>query len=815
MTVPIHRLDLREDPARAAAAVGEARRREADRFLVLDTFAGLPGHQLLYERLLAHDAVPTLCVAVGAPADPEDIAAGRSVLRRPLPLRPPGAGVVWVPDPTCGDGRPEVEEALRPLVDLLAEPAVFDAVLLALSQVTEGVAVPALDVLEQCLTPAARGRVWRESIERLVGQEPPVAAFVGAGLDDVPAALVPLVEEGMPRGLAGHEWLRGRPRDRQDACTAALDAARDAFDVARHPLAPLTGAGRRVELPLRLEELADALDAYRETAVETLREGDLRDDRSDQRGRLFRLGVNLPETTEGSREPVGPALRSYTESRLRRGVSLRSTAARLAALAQRAHPVSSAARVPRLDEVCPAAGRARLRAPHPFPLGSPSPRVNALESGGVALLAGLWPVAGWALGPAVGLACVGVTAFLARGRPNRDLDGRLDGGVVGTEGRLAGGVAGGLLGALAGQLLGPPVWLAGLALALSVLGVLFLGQRWWVAGVDGWWEATGAEESRGWRTGIGEVLVTAAARDWFLRDAREHCAAVAATVAGTLHVMADAAERHATPGRADRPPPTADWAEPDDWGTGGDFGTGPEGDGDEEWASGDWSGWEEWEPRAAQGPPGDGRPNGGAPPESGIEADPPPWLRREAGDGGERLVETVAGDLTAGALHVLGGLWGTIEAAPENPATATVTARMTGLLDDEARRLDEDPASPPAFAPEAERLERRPGPAALFGLGGEPARALVARRAETPGQPLCGRAQRNALSRDPSAARRVCFAPESVRGGGSGGPSDGWDTAGEDMVWTGGGRFTGVARLLPLRRGFVGTPYADGEEAGR
>jgi hypothetical protein len=827
VTIPIHRLDLRGDRAHSAAAVAEARQLEADRFLVLDNFAELPDHQRLYESLLAHDPVPTLCLAVGAPDDaddtdeePADIAFTPAVLRRPIPLRPPGAGVVWIPDPACGDGQPPQEDALRPLVDLFTEPAVFDAVLEALVQVAEGVAVPALDVLEQCLSPSARGRVWREAIERLAGQETPVAAFVTGPPEDVPTPLAPLVSEEMPRSLAGHAWLVGRLRQRHETCGTALTAARDAFDTVRHPLAPLTGAVRHADLPTRMVEAADALDAYHAAAAETLKEGDVEGVRADRRARLFQLGINLPDSAEGSREPVGPALRSYTESHLRRGVSLRSAAARLAALAQRAIPVGSAARIARLEEACPAEDRARLRRPGPFPLGSPSRWVNAAESGAVALLAGLWPGAGWVFGPAAGLACAGVAAFLASRRPNRDADGRLDGGVADAGGRLAGGIAGGLAGAAAGQLLGPPLWLALTTLVLAVAGLVFLGQQWWTRAVDDWWNATDPERVAGWQTAIGDVLTEAAVRDWFFRDAREYCAATADTAAVTLHAMADTAERHATPdappaGRDDATFPnpddpddsrTADWDAEDagDWGSGGDGG-----DWDSDGDGGDWAttGWDDW----GDGPTGQtDQPEGN---DSGAGAGPvpaatptptptPPWLRRETGDGGKALVETLAGDLTAGAVHVLGGLWGGVEAAPENAGTQAVRERMTLLLDEERERLASNPGTPPSFAPDP---GSRPGPAALFGLSDESVTALLAARAETPGRPLCARAHRNALSRDPAAARRVCFAPDAMRHGDRG-HADGWDATGEDVVWTRSGRFTGVARLLPLRHGFVGAP---------
>jgi hypothetical protein len=71
------------------------------------------------------------------------------------------------------------------------------------------------------------------------------------------------------------------------------------------------------------------------------------------------------------------------------------------------------------------------------------------------------------------------------------------------------------------------------------------------------------------------------------------------------------------------------------------------------------------------------------------------------------------------------------------------------------------------------------------------------------------------LSKDPGAARLVRFAPESARrGAASRDPlgDGGWDTAGDDVVWTRTGRFAGVLRLVPLSDGAVRTVRVAQEE---
>jgi hypothetical protein len=784
VTVTVLRLDLRPGGpggSDAAEAVAWARRQDARRFLVVDTAAALPGHQRLYEDLLAY-GIPTLCVAVGAPDQPLADTAAKPWIHRPLPLRPPRAGVLWTPHTACDSELPP-DTALRPLTDLLAEPTVFDAVLGALADVADGVAVPALDVLEQGLSDGARTRAWRQALKTLAGQ--PAPAEIPGGPDaseELPTELAPLVGDVVPSSLSGHAWLvpGGEIDDRRRACVSVLNDARDALADVRRPVAPLRPAPiRRADLPGRLAAVADALDAYHATAAHALRDGDDGGFGADQRVRLHRHGIAFPDTPdarEASREPVGPALRAHTVSLLESGRSLRAAAARLASLARRAYPTGSAARLSRLDKICPPELRTRLRSPAPFAVGS-SRGANAAQSAAVAFAAGLWPGTGWVLGPASGLACAGLAALMLSRRPNRSADGRLDGGVTDRGGRLPGGLAGGLAGALAGQPLGLPGWAGFAALLVAVAALSLLGRRWWTAAVDAWWHAMDWGRAAASVAGILELLTETAVHDWLLAEARAHCGDVAHAASLVLRNLAAEADRHAASG------------------------TEGAGDARHDGAGDDWDDWDDPTDATAvptPGPAPDAAPEPPAPPAN------PPWLRRETGEGGPALVETLVRDLSAGVAQLLAERWGSVEAAPGDAHDIPAGRDMTLLLDEESRRLADNPVALPSFARPG---YPRPDVATLLGLTTGALDDRLAARADTPGRPLCTREHRWMLSSDPDAARRVRFAPRAARRGGDRDlAARGWEAvAGQDVVWTETGRFTGVARLVPLRHGVVGT----------
>ncbi|MFF8379406.1 hypothetical protein ACF07V_25130 [Streptomyces sp. NPDC015661] len=812
----------------------------ARRFLVVDEADRLVAHQLLYERLSSYGPAHIVCLAVGV--------RGERTVSRSLTLRPPAAGVLWVFDST-EDGVPG-EAVLRPLVDVLSTPEVFDAVLRALGGVVHGVAVPAVRILEHDLTDEARARAWRQALEGLTGPEVPAGNL---SADQVPGALALLLDEGVPRSLAGHQWLppQGRAGAGLAACDAAVGEAVEGYRRVRGPAGLLTGAGRGVDLPADIERVTEELGRFRIAVADAFGAAGGTRLTAEHRGVLRDRGVELPELPrEISRAGIVPALRDLTHDLIGKGLPLRSVAARLSALSARTAPVGSAARLARLDAICGPERLRRLGARYPFTAGGSRPAAFAV-TGLLALLAGIWPLLGWVLGPAVGVLAAGLAHLMLRRRPNRSPDGRIDGGgATGAAPRLFGGLLGGLVGAGLGQFLGLPVWAGAVAATVSVAAVVLLALRDWSRAVDDWWARADPEEA--WRIlrEIQTLVVTTAVHDWLFAEVRHHCSAGAGAVAGLLRGLAETADAHGQPhaarpaGRPETEPPpvretgAASWSwedwkdEADDWGDGPEaWGEGTEAwtDGAETWGEGPaddhWSGRDE-EPLVAEpepspfASPGDVTP----PPPPHVSLPAPGWLERRYGDGGPALVDTLVGDLVAGTVLILDRCWAGIERDPGALARAGHERRITELLDETRLRLERDVAAspPPRYEglgdPEAltslaaftDRSDR-PDAARLTGVAADAvARLLLAE--DDPGRTvaLCGPEHLRLLSHDPLAARQVRFVPEAMRRGAAG--DDIWRGTAEDVVWTGAGRHAGILRLVPLRADVVHTVRA--EEAG-
>ncbi|MFI1658562.1 hypothetical protein ACH4ZU_27220 [Streptomyces sp. NPDC020472] len=831
-------LDLRTPPpgahdaeAAVRAALDVPQPGGERRFLVVDEADRLVAHQLLYERLSSYGPAHVVCLAVGA--------RGERTLSRSLTLRPPAAGVLWVFDST-EDGVPG-EAVLRPLVDVLSTPEVFDAVLRALGEVVHGVAVPAVRVLEHDLTDEARARAWRQALEGLAGPDVP-AGSVSA--EQVPGALALLLDEGVPRSLSGHRWLppQGRAGAGLAACDAAVGEAVEGYHRVRGPAGLLTGAGRSVDLPADLERVTEELDRFRTAVADAFGAAGGTRLTAEHRGVLRERGVELPELPrEISRAGIVPALRDLTHDLIGKGLPLRSVAARLSALSARTAPVGSAARLARLDAICGPERLRRLGARYPFTAGGSRPVAFAV-TGLLALLAGVWPVLGWALGPAVGVLAAGLAHLMLRRRPNRSPDGRIDGGgATGAAPRLFGGLLGGLVGAGLGSFLDLPLWAAAVAATVAVAAVVLLALRDWSRAVDEWWARADPEEA--WRIlrEIQELVVTTAVHDWLFAEVRHHCSAGAGAVAGLLRGLAETADAHGQPHavrKGDRPeaePPPAretgaaswsweDWRDDgDDWGEGTEaWGDGAE---DDLWSdpAGAAAGpaAPESPPPSPYDPPGRDTESSGDGPLSGPA---PGWLERRYGDGGPALVDTLVGDLVAGTVLILDRCWAGIERDPGALARAGHEQRLSELLDETRLRLERDvAASPPpryeglrdpdALASLAVFTDRsdRPDAARLTGVAADAvARLLLAE--DDPGRTvaLCGPEHLRLLSHDPLAARQVRFVPEAMRRGAAG--DDIWRGTAEDVVWTGAGRHAGILRLVPLRADVVHTVRA--EEAG-
>ncbi|MFC7302785.1 hypothetical protein ACFQVC_00965 [Streptomyces monticola] len=799
-------VDLRHaDAAARHGAVREAREQTqlsgSPRFLVVDDAVELVHHQLLYEQLFAYGPARVLCLAVGAPDEPW--------LRRPPALRPPNTGVLWIPDPCAGsrdaeDGRRAA--ALRPLTELLAESAVFDAVLTALGDVVHGTAVPAVRVVEHDLTEEAATRAWRQAIEGLVGQDVPPPALVAdgaavAGGDAVPAELAPLLGQSVPRSVSGRAWLLpdGPAALQHQRCDEALRDAVDGMERIRGAAGLYTPAVREVDLPARLEVLSHTLAEYRDTIAGALTDGGGDRLRPDQRSRLLKRGIELPETTEVSRAGVGPGLRHYAERLLGRKLPLRSVAARFAALADRSAPAGSAARLARLDEICPARAVAELAVPVPFMVWGAQYAEAALAFV-VAAVAGLWPGVGWVSGPLTGLAGAGLVLLMLRHRPNRSYDGRIDGGGSARTGlRVLAGLLGGVAGAAVGQLVGLPLvaGIAALVLALTALAVFSVHE--WTVSVDRWWAETDAQFAVGALSGLDELLAETVVHDWLFADARYHCSDGARGVAQLVRSLADTADERliASAGANAAPqdlPAAQAVADSWSWDNWGDSAA------DDDWLGGHG-------PRGAPEPEPDLEPDAAkaatvpdeAPraPEPGTYSDPP-WLERERGDGGSRLVDTLVADLAHGVLMILGGRWAAIERDPATVPAGSLCESMDELLDEEHQRLLRDgAAAPPPFVPEP---EMRPGAAELLGVSADHAGRLLGADQPDRAIALCRPEHRRLLSKDPLAERTLRFAPLAMRRGAEPDAArDGWHSPAEDVLWTPGGRHAGVLRLVPLR----------------
>lgn len=833
-------------------AVNRAQGCERPRFLIVDHACDLVDHQLLYEELLAYDSVPTICLAVGAPGT--NGAAGEagsptSALARPLSLKPPSAGVLWVPDPECGRGPGGAQagdadherqwRAVRPLSQLLEEPHVFDAVLHALGEIRDGVAVAAPHVLEHDLTDSARARVWRQALEALCGREVHAALPAsGTGEDRVPHELAPLVGDEVPKALGDREWCmpRGEVDEGRRGCDAALREAQDVLQRVRSPFAWLRKeTSRTAGLPDRLAELADALTAYRKSAEECLREGDGVRLSPEQRSRLARRGIDLPDIPEASREHVGPGLRHYTETLIDRPLPLRSVAARLASLSEQSAPAGSAARLGQLSRACPHDYPHELRRPAQFDVVARGVWANLLPGFVVAFLAGLWPGAGWGAGAGLlaGLLTAGPALMMLSRRPNRTADGRLDGGGrCNAAVHLVTGVLGAAFGAAAGQKLMLPVWAGAVAVALAVVLIVMHAMWQWVHSVDAWWARMRPEDAAPMWADIEKVLSEAAVHDWMLAEARLHCADGARAVSVLLRKLATEMEQYGTgsPAEAGSPqdadlfaaPVTA--SPPDPAGQSAE-----DGGTDGEWEPWDWDDWADdpeppSRPEPVSGPEpapvpvprksGEGTEAGEAePPAAALPEEPPrplelDWLTRESGDAGRVLVDTLVRDLADGVLGIVAGCWGVLESDPNAVARFRVAGRVAELLDEERACLARDgAAAPPPYARPREE-GTRPGTAELFGIATDRVARVLADGEARPARPLCSPSRKRMLSKDPGAARTVRFAPESARrGAASRDPlgDGGWDSSGDDVVWTQTGRFAGVLRLVPLSGGAVRT----------
>ncbi|MGW7557744.1 hypothetical protein ACWGJZ_41785, partial [Streptomyces rimosus] len=419
------------------------------------------------------------------------------------------------------------------------------------------------------------------------------------------------------------------------------------------------------------------------------------------RRRLIAVSIQLPRLRLPARDRIGPGLRGFAQNLLARRLPLRSTAARLSALSDLATPTGSAARLGRLDELCPPDLPRQLAGPRPFEVRGAA--YGELAGGcAVAAAAGLWPGPGWALGPLAALAAAGLTALALARRPGRAGDGHLDGGgQSGALAQLCAGLAGAAIGITLGHALAVPAWLGLSMLLVALIALPLLAVRRWTGALDSWWAAGGGPEGRDVLHSLDGLLADAVVHDWLLADARLYCADGARAVAGMIRRAAAAAEgREPVPaaghdggGRAGAQAPS-DGLLDDDWfGPSYDRRAAPQPSYDSFETAGpryddtaqSWDDWDNWDrgpepggrdgagaadadtahgtpwqdPLADTDPPPRQTADGPAPAPAAVPPDdvPVPWLEREAGDGGPELVATHDGHLREGSAAIIDNYW--------------------------------------------------------------------------------------------------------------------------------------------------------------
>ncbi|MGW6912656.1 hypothetical protein ACWGB8_02355 [Kitasatospora sp. NPDC054939] len=871
LPAPVVHLDLRsdelagDDPAALRTAVATRLAAQGlaqphdQRFLVVDTPAGLDEHRTRFEQVMGYRTpgrVRVLCLLVGGlPAYPAEGYPAERRLVRPATLRAPEAGLIWAGDLQAGHGAddpdgPTDPQALAVLVDLLSVPELFDEALELLGSLPDGVAAPALRVLEHGLSPEVRGQAWSEALLRFAGSHTAAPAGPTALTGgDLPTTLAGLVA-GATTGTPGRRVDGGEASRAYHEVVGALADAEAELVTLGGPAGLLTGAGRR-ELESALDRGRQALDRYGNLVGEVLRsDGGTAGTQpaAESATRLARLGVAVdPPTTTGER--IGESLRGLATGLLREGLPLRSVAQRFALLAELVQPLSNAPLLAELDRL------REHRGPHDRPLPPDPPGPGVLAATGLAgALGGLWT---WPALPAAltvpVLLVVGVLVAVLRlpGGPGRPSD-------IGRFGPAA--LLGAAAAAATATATGLPPWAGavGLLAGLGLGGWLLL--RTWHDHAQRWGLERGITPLQDELNGLDELLSRALREFWAIEE-RRYCADAALSVVGVLRATAAAAAEEATRDlAAERPEAAAesedDWLgrtaddefpdpsqgydrdgygdregygdrdgyddppgydDLDDHGAREGYG-GRDGYDDDPHGYGDRDGYDDPDDHAWTSVPsgvGSGRTAAGPTvPRGARPAAGPRWLERGEAKGGPDLVPTLAGDLTDATLTALEPYWGAVERGHAGEAAQErIAERVRELLAvarDHLRRNDVLPA-PPFAAPHRVRS----GPSGLLGI--DIRRAADPIGPDQDGQGLLqlnSAEQLDLLSRNPDAVALIRFAPEAAR-------EDAVGSAAEEgrEVRTAAGRYAGRLRLTALRAGVVETvrqrhvsPYDEEEQ---
>ncbi|MCM2388842.1 hypothetical protein [Streptomyces albipurpureus] len=855
---PLDQVRLRDLVAGQWRQEGAAVPEQNLRFLLVDTPEGLTTHAEAYELVMGYPTLGTiqvLCLAVGEletppegqqpdgepprEADPQNPPASR--LRLVSALRSTAVGVLWTADPLAGDttgpggGASDTARAaaLGILVDLLRKRELFDRVLGSLQRCPSATAAPALRALEHDLAAPALERAWLGALTRFTGE--PGTAVPPLRAQNLPARLAELAGEG-PRPALDRIHVHGGTAERlHRACAEALLRARQFHSELARPVGILVGRRSARQLAQAIEDSAQQLRGYRSLVARALRDSAAPSiPPGDAQAILAEVGIAVPPAEDGrgragagqryggqgTTDQVEEEVNRFALGMLDDGLDLHTVAERLTALSEQIAPLPADGKIAELEQPSPEA--AAVTVANAFRLARARPG-SVASVAVLSLLGSIWPWPGTVLTLFPLAILFGGQLLAVRARPNRSRGGPVATAAFAQSTAAALGTAGGWA---LGHTVQPPSWLGFTTLLLATLwSVLLIAVRW-ARAVDDWWEGTCVERIGEGLESVDRLVVDIVRQQWWAAAERTRTADGARALAGALR----SAVRLGAVGASQDP------SAQDEWGETGAPGTedrwGAEGwdlqgwDGDDAWPDEPWPG--DPSEAATSGVPGQRRnaaPSGAFPTheEGAAYADgcSPPWLDQGGGEGGPELERTLLGDLADATADALRRHWGAVDhgvpaAANGHPATADEAVRRG--IDAVHRQLHRNGVLPaPVFA----RRDRSRGDSmALLGVG--PHRVWEALVPESAGRrlrPLCSPAQLALLSRDPTAARLLRFAPaavrpvlESDRSGRLGGDGE---AALDDAVWMSSGRFVGVLELTPLRSGTVQTVWTRADEVAQ
>ena len=334
---------------------------DAGRILVTVNAADLPQFGDLFGSLLASPvATGLICVAVGPPADP-----GQLVV--PSVLGAPASAVIWVGDKFGTDwalssaarARPDGgPDGLLQLTEVLSSPAVFDQVLMLLSQVRGSVACPGLRLVKLENDEEAFAVGLARAIRQLAPPETRDASGYPAPFDEVQER-----RSGVERLSAGGKLLLARKRSAAAAGEAESALAKLAS------VAALLGRGLGLQETREIVAWAgETLVRVRERVVRLISEGGSGYPLTDRQRELWHSeGVSLASSEERLPGGTVAAVADTIASSLWSGDDLATVRGRLVATERFLLPTGTGTYLQDLDQRCPPSLAGRLRHPLPFP----------------------------------------------------------------------------------------------------------------------------------------------------------------------------------------------------------------------------------------------------------------------------------------------------------------------------------------------------------------------------------------------------------------------------------------------------------------